>query len=191
MTLIKQFFDLSFPEKIWVLRHLFKAPKAFKISKTVESVVEKMQYDSMLDSRFDGGKLDAFHHCYWMALLTQKIGSARAISLGRAHEKANRRKSTKKIKEDGSLPDAIATEMDKRNNSRGVSLGRHHSNLTDNELINKVKEIVTAGELWILKIDKNNRFIDWKDEIIDINLYQNKWYNPKCIVPSNYNSFNY
>ena len=94
------FLHLSCPEKWWVVTHPFVANKARKITTGVIRISEEMKKDSLLDGDADGGQVDAFRHAYWMASLSQKIYWKKAIALGKAHEKGDYRKFSKRKVDD-------------------------------------------------------------------------------------------
>ncbi len=64
-----KFKKLSDPEKYWVVTHPFIAKRTLGISILAVTVSEKIQKENILDQEINGGKLDAFRHAYWMALL--------------------------------------------------------------------------------------------------------------------------
>src|SRR5579872_2980015 len=85
-----KFRKLSKPEKHWVILHPFVAKKAWRITKNVLLTVDSVKGMEELDNDINGGKLDAFKHSYWMAMLTVSIGAKKSNKLGIAHEKGNK-----------------------------------------------------------------------------------------------------
>lgn len=186
-SMLKQFLNLHIPEQWWVICHPFIAVKTWKITKNVEQIAKEMEKSSELDSDGNGGQVDAFRHCLWMASLCQKIRWKKAYRLGVAHEKGNRIDYKRGNNEDGSLPDAISSEMDLRNNEVGIKIGKKYKKASREELIEIVKQAVLNGELWIIKKTEKGEFLDWDGNIIPKEEYIGKWNNRKCIVPSNFN----
>ncbi|MBK7181849.1 MAG: hypothetical protein IPH89_02375 [Bacteroidetes bacterium] len=82
-----KFSKLSRPEKIWVLAHPFVAKKAMLASRQALVVTDSIAKLGIIGNDNNGGKLDAFKHAYWMVYLSFKIGSRRALKLGKAYEK--------------------------------------------------------------------------------------------------------
>ena len=83
------FKKLSCAEKTWVVFHVFKAKKAFEVSKEAQRVADSVAKTPLLDGDKNGGQVDAFRHAYWMARLHQEIGKNAALKLSKAHEKSN------------------------------------------------------------------------------------------------------
>lgn len=182
----EKFIERPFPEKIWVLRHPFKAKRAWEIALQARSMAEKMATDTDLDGDTNGGQVDAFRHAFWMVLLTREFGSKTALSLGKAHEKSNKIYYKQSKNEDGTLPDRVSCDMDLKNNETGTRIARKYPKATETEIIKIIKKAIVDGELWIIKKDANGRFLDWEGKLIEKEEYKGKWYNPKCLVPSDY-----
>ncbi|MDZ7613246.1 MAG: hypothetical protein U5K51_05695 [Flavobacteriaceae bacterium] len=132
------FFELSGPEKYWVITHFIKAKKAFKITEEVLRKTDSVGKTDLLDADMNGGQLDAFKHSYWIAHLTTGIGKKAALRLGEAHEKGNYRDFKNSKKEDGTVPDKMASEMDLQNNMAGARLASSALFETDQELIQAI-----------------------------------------------------
>jgi len=176
--------SLPCAEKRWVIFHPFIAQNVYKISEKAIFETKLLLNDTSLDGDFNGGQLDAFRHAYWMALVTQQYGVRKALSLGKAHEKGNYQYFKKNKHEDGSLPDYESSQMDYLNNDVGIEIGKMYPNLSADSLkhfiIGKIKE----GKLYVLKKDKNGRFITCDNqEICDSCKI---WIKNKCLLPSNY-----
>ncbi len=186
MKIIREFLNLTPPEQWWILLHPIAAFRARSVTQKVVEIALEMVNDKHLDGNHAGGQVDAFRHCYWMACLTQKIGTKKARTFGVAHEAGNKYQYKKQQKEDGIIPDYIAGLMDLKNNEIGILFGSKNLNTPDNELIDIIKKAVIDGELWKIKTDISGNFLDWKNTVIPIEKWQHKWNNPKCLVPSNY-----
>jgi hypothetical protein len=175
---------LSSPEKCWVVFHPFKAKKAFNITK-----IALVKTDSLLKENvftdLNGGKLDAFKHSFWMASLSQTIGSRASLKLGKAHEKGNYKTFKKNQLEDGFLPDQKSSEMDLYNNTVGARLGTENKSFTPKELVDIVVSEIQNGTMKVLKKDSLGNFITCDGEIIIKDSLQGKWENNKCLVFSN------
>ncbi|MEN8125299.1 MAG: hypothetical protein ABFR32_09215 [Bacteroidota bacterium] len=184
-TTVKSFFELSSPEKCWVIFHPFKANKAFKISKETLRITDSVIKVKVLDTDINGGLADAFKHSFWMAGLSRQIGDKAALKLGKAHEKGNYRTFKKNNKEDGFVPDKPSSDMDLYNNQIGAQLSIKNSNASKNELITIVINEIKTGKMKILKKDSLGNFLTCEGKIIPIDSLKGKWENNKCLVFSN------
>ncbi len=182
---IKKFTKLSTPEKKWVLIHPFSAKKALKATNIALKITLKVKKDTILDKDANGGQVDAFRHAYWMALVTQKIGKKKALKLGVAHEKGNYLQFKKNKKEDGSVPDAKACEMDLFNNSVGCNIGVENANADTNLLQSIIINEIKKGNLIILSKNKQGKYLDSLGCVIPDSLLKAKWITPKHLVKSN------
>lgn len=178
------FSKLSGPEKCWVFWHPFKAKKAFDISLEVLSVTDSLDSVGTLGHDINGGKLDAFKHSYWMAVMSRRIGIKPALKLGKAHEKGNYETFKKEQLEDGFLPDKPSSDMDLFNNKIGVEIAQRNTHLTAIELIQVVVEAIEKGDLRILR-KTDAAFLTCDGRIIPADELIGKWENDKCLVPSN------
>lgn len=185
-SLSAQFFKLSCAEKTWVVTHPFKAKKAFSITQEAREETKIILQENLLDSFPHGGRLDAFRHTYWMARLTQCIGSRAARSLGTAHEKGNYRSFRKGRTEDGALQDQTAVEMDLFNNEQGIQLGIINSQSSCDSLRTIIVTAIHNGQLKILKRSESGQLTNCEGDIISISKRSKKdWKLPYCLVPSN------
>lgn len=181
----QEFKKLSSPKKKWVLLHPFKAKQALIVSREALRVSDSIRVSPLLDGDYSGGKVDAFRHAFWMALLQQEIGKNAARSLGRAHEKENYQTFKKQQLEDGVVPDEISSEMDLFNNEIGLSLSEENGKLPKNGLIYRVINAIHQGNLKIIKKDPKGNFLTCDDKVISKKELQGKWENNKCLIPSN------
>lgn len=180
----KQFKKLSSPEKCWVIFHPFKAKRAFLVSKKAQQISDSIQNTNLLDKDGNGGQVDAFRHAFWMASLAKKIGKRSAKSLGKAHEKGNYKQSKKQQLEEGTLPDAIASEMDLFNNLVGIEIYQQNKKVPEKIVIDCVIEKIKNAELKIIKKDSLGNFLRCDGTKISAIELLGKWENEKCLIPS-------
>ena len=194
---ITSFKKLYVPEKRWVITHPFVAKKVFRITRFAIAASDSIAATSILDGDATGGRVDAFRHCYWMALLANEIAPRKALKLGKAHEKSNYIQFKKGRKEDGILPDSVSSVMDLYNNKEGVEMGKKSRQKTiDNKqnaagkkqeyLKQLVIEKIKAGELMVIRKDTNGNYINCNGNIIDMQAWKGKWGIPNCLVKSNH-----
>lgn len=174
---------ISRPEKWWAATHPFIARKTFLISKEASKTASEMEKEKILDGDGNGGRIDAFRHAYWMALLSQKIKIKKALKLGMAHEKGNYLQFKKHQLEEGTLPDSMSSVMDLWNNKVGAELGYLNRELNKNDLKEKIMKAITIGEMCILKKDSMGNYLQCNLEVIDLNQYR-QWNIPKCLIGS-------
>ena len=183
---LKQSFSkVSKPEKTWAFFHVFKAKKAFLITKRVEKTIDSMKNEGVIGKDINGGHLDAFKHSFWMVQLTQGIGKRAAYRLGKAHEKGNYQTFKKHQLEDGVLPDKPSSEMDLFNNKVGINIGSKYKNTSKKELITYLLDSLRLGKLRILSKDNQGNFLDCQKKAIPLDSLLHKWNTKKCLVPSN------
>uniref|UniRef100_UPI00404754B3 DUF6973 domain-containing protein n=1 Tax=Polaribacter sp. TaxID=1920175 RepID=UPI00404754B3 len=181
----QRFKQLLPAQKTWVILHPFKAKKAYKISLEATNVSDSIAKTHLLDGDVTGGQVDAFRHAYWMARLNQEIGKSAARSLGKAHEKDNYRQFKDQLLEDGVFPDKISSEMDLINNNVGLNYTKKRKPYPKDGLIYRIVNEILAGELRILKKDKEGNYMSCTGKILDSEELKNNWTNNKCLVPSN------
>ena len=174
---------ISTPEKWWAVTHIFKAKKAFLLSKEVRIITQQILQDSILRGTGNGQQIDAFRHTYWMAILTQNIGAKRAYRLGKAHEKGNYRFYKKNRKEDGVIPDFISCKMDLFNNNIGIRIGNYYRGKV---LKQTVIDAVINGKCKTILVDSNGNYLDAQNTIIPKEELLGSWCNKKVLVNSNY-----
>lgn len=179
-----RFSRLSGPEKCWVIWHPFKAKTALNISLDAIRKTDSLDRDGIIGHDRNGGKLDAFKHSYWMAVMSRQIGEKSALKLGKAHEKGNYKTFKKGKLEDGFLPDKPSSDMDLFNNEMGVEISSKNSNLTERELISVLIKAIENGDLRILK-KTNTVFLTCQGQVIAEKDLKGKWDNDKCLIPSN------
>jgi len=182
---INSFFDLSSPERWWVVIHPFKAKKAFNISKEVLKTTDSISKLGVIGKDINGGQLDAFKHSFWLVKMSNIIGQNSALKLGKAHEKGNHQAFKKHRLEDGTLPDKISSEMDLFNNKVGVHIFVQNKNLNEKELIGLLLSEIQNGKMKIIKKDAFNNFLTCDGVIIPKDSLMGKWENKKCLIPSN------
>ena len=183
----KSFWQLSCPEKWWVVTHPFVANKARKITADVIRICEEMKKDSLLDGDAAGGQVDAFRHAYWMAALSQKICWRKAIALGTAHEKGNYRKFNRgKVDDELNIPDSISSVMDLYNNDIGASIGCQNNYLDTGSLKKLIRSNIIQGKMKIISKSNEGKFLDCDWNVLDKKLYLYVWNIPKCLVASDF-----
>jgi len=181
----KKFRQLPCPEKCWVMKHPFIAKKAWKLTQQSLHITDSILSCGIIGKDANGGKVDAFRHAYWMAMLAQKFGKHRALSLGKAHEKSDYRDYKKHRKEDGTFPDKISSDMDLWNNKLGADLGASCREIENKIIQEMIINAINDGMLKIIKKNKSGRFLDANGNIIDPKELKGKWKNNKCLVNSN------
>lgn len=178
------YFDLSRPEKYWVITHFLKAKKAFEITGEVLKTTDSVGKTGLLDLDMNGGQLDAFKHGFWMARLTGGIGKKAALKLGDAHEKGNYKDFKKRRKEEGMVPDQMASEMDLYNNRIGAELADDSSSETTGGLVIVIAQAIKSGRLKVLKKDSGGNFLDCQGNVLSEEELSGKWVTAKCLVDS-------
>ncbi|MCX6232254.1 MAG: hypothetical protein NTZ33_12005 [Bacteroidetes bacterium] len=181
----KQFKKLSCPEKCWVIKHVFIAKKAWKITQFVRLQTDSVQKSNLLDGDANGGQVDAFRHAYWMAMLSQKISWRKAYSLGKAHEKGNYLDYKKHRLEEGTLPDKISSDMDLWNNDIGIQIGTSNKNISEDSLKVLVIKNILEGKMKMIKKNKQGEFLDNYNNIISKDSIKCKWENKKVLINTN------
>ncbi|GAB4318042.1 MAG: hypothetical protein Kow00127_09970 [Bacteroidales bacterium] len=161
--------------------HPFAAPKALRITKEVPEMVS--QYSAAMCNHPDG-QTDALTHGVWMALLTRQIGERKAVSLGQAHERQNRRTARRNYKRNRpSHHDAAAMEMDLFNNRQGAETARTVS-APDSLLPGIIAEEVLNGKFRVVRHDAAGNFLDESGNIIGFEDWGYLWKNSRVLVTS-------
>ncbi|NQY09795.1 MAG: hypothetical protein HRT71_09820 [Flavobacteriales bacterium] len=173
---------LSRPEKWWVIAHPFVAKKAGIIAIKVKKSAKKVEEEGKLGSDYLGGRMDAFRHSYWMAMLAQDINPEKVKKLGEAHEKGNYLDFKKRRHEDGAVPDSMATVMDLWNNDVGIRIGTENKKLSREKLIAVVVAAIFEGEMKMMKKNDEKTYLDQDGNEIDLKDFDRQWRNPKCLV---------
>ena len=169
-------------EKIWVITHPFIAGKAYRISKKVLVVMDSLKKANYFEGNtLSGSKCDAVRHAYWMATLTNQIGKRRALKLGKAHEKKNRKDFDKGVLEERFMPDQAAMNMDLKNNEKGAEIALKF----ENQLLEKVLTALRNGELWWIKQNEKGEFLDVNSSVIPLIEWSGKWNNQRILIPTN------
>ncbi|NWJ50632.1 MAG: hypothetical protein HXX14_07195 [Bacteroidetes bacterium] len=185
-SLFRSFLSVSSAEKGWVVKHPFIAKKAWAITERVRFVTDSLKQLAVPDQDASGGKLDAFRHSFWMASLTQKIGSGRALSLGRAHERGNYRDFKRKRFEEGDIPDKAAGEMDLYNNGIGSAIGTELKESNEKNIIETVLLSIHAGKMKVILKDIEGRSCDSLMQPIPVSLMKGRWNTPRVLVASDF-----
>ena len=177
-----KFKKLSNPEKRWAILHPFIVKKAYRISVEAQHITDSIHKAKVLDNYPNGGQVDAFRHGYWMLSLSLELGKRRALSLGKAHEKGNKKDFKKGRLEENQLPDAISIKMDLLNNEVGTSITSTKNPITD------VITLIKNGDFHIIKRDAQGNFIDANGNIIPTENWHSHWINNRCLVKSNWSN---
>jgi len=183
---LKKFFGLSGPEKRWVCAHPFITIKTLRISERAGAITMGQERAPDLDGYSNGGQVDAFRHCFWMASLCLEIKEKKALKLGIAHERGNEKDFKKRQYEEGALPDLIANTMDLWNNQVGAMLIRENPGVSEASLILLAKAGVKSGRCKIIKRDSSGEYLDEAGEIVQHEAWHGKWLNARCLVSSDH-----
>ena len=178
------FFKLTWPVKIWVLTHPFSACKALAISREAVEMTDKKKNDNRLDSLYNGGKLDAFRHAYWMALLARQFNCNRAYKLGNAHERGNILDFKKAALEEGQPVDSVSIAMDLYNNCVGVQAGFNNPEVSNEVLAEIIISQIIEGQMLIINRNEIGQFLNCDGQIIEETAWKGKWNNERCLVNS-------
>ncbi len=185
-TKFAQWQQLSGPMQRWTILHPFAAQKALPISKRALVITDSMRIVGSIGHDANGGKLDAFRHGIWMALLVQEILPYKAASLGRAYERGNHRDFRQGKLEDGAQQDAIASKMDLWNNKAGRRIGLACKGLNDAETAREILCGLHRLEFLIVKKDRADNCLDETGAVIPVEAWQGKWRNARCLWPSDF-----
>ncbi len=181
------FRKLSRPEKFWVFAHPFVAKKALRMTRIAIATADSISRTTILDGDPAGGQVDAFRHCYWMALLITKMNPKKALKLGKAHEKGNYLEFKAGKLEQGILPDSVSSAMDIYNNEIGAGIGKFwFSTVSPLEIQLHVIAKIKNGDLLVIKKNKSGNYLNCEGEIINMEKWKGKWGIAKCLVKSNY-----
>jgi hypothetical protein len=179
------FSQLGFAEKWWVATHPSAAVKAKKLTKKVMQLTDSIAKADSFPNLKSGGEKDAFRHALWLAVLSKEIGTKKALKLGKAHEKTNRKDFKKGRKEEGAVPDSAAERMDLFNNEMGAIIA--DSCVGGNAmpaLVQCVKSKLYQGKLRIIKMNEQGTSLDAENRPIPREEWEGKWANDRMLVPS-------
>lgn len=179
------FFNLSGPEKAWAIKHPFLIIPAKKATLEARKKSRELLTDPRLDGNPDGGKVDAFRHAYWMALLLKKMKSKKALQLGNAHEKKNYKNFLKKkADEENVVQDSVATSMDLYNNSVGISIGQEHKHLNNDSLAELIISFIREGKMKIIARSSDGSYLDCEGKKLQPADFGSSWKNKRCLIDS-------
>lgn len=181
------FSQLGVAEKWWAITHPSAAVKAKKLTEKVMQLTDSIAKADSFPNLKSGGEKDAFRHALWLAVLSKEIGAKKALKLGKAHEKTNRKDFIKGRKEEGALPDSVAERMDLFNNEMGVIIADScvGGNVLSN-LVHCVKSKLYQGRLRIIKMNEEGTSLDAENRPIPRKEWEGKWINDRTLVPSDY-----
>ena len=177
--------NISKYEIRWAVLHPIASLKIKKHLPEAMSFYKEIKSSKQLDTLESGGKLDAFRHTFTMAYLSRFVKVKKLRKLGKAHEKGNKLNFFKSYQEFGERADSLACEMDLRNNELGFLIGESQKNIKIYELKELVLTQIKQGNAWYLKKNSKNEYISCNNEPINLNLYNQIWFVPKCLVKSN------
>ncbi len=186
LPLVSQFLQLKFPEKLWALKHLQKAKIIYYISLEARKTTDSLAKVYFLDGDTDGGQLDAFRHGFWMAMLTRYMSPEDCKTLGIALEKSNNIDFKRRQKDERSLPDKAASDMDLWNNEIGIKIGLRFPDIPMDSLHKIICRYIINGEMKVVKKNSNGASIDQNNRLIPIKSLQHTWDTPRLLVPSNF-----
>jgi hypothetical protein len=120
-----------------------------------------------------------------MAYLMGYVNENKLRKLGIAHEKGNYHQFTKHQLEFSERPDSLACIMDLRNNEVGFELKKVLTCFKPDSLAKVVIEQIHQGKAWYLKRNGQKNYVSCENEAINLSLYTNNWFIPKCLIPTN------
>ena len=181
----RSFWKLSRPEKGWVVSHPFKAKRAYMATMHARQITDSLFRLQIPDTFRHGGRIDAFRHSYWMAILTHCIGERASRKLGQCHENGNRILYRRGRSEDGFLQDATACEMDLHNNEVGIQLALHHTGSSRGAMASICLDAIQTGQMKILSINSVGEYCDCLgNPVVMMRRGMDKWKLPICLIPS-------
>jgi hypothetical protein len=183
----KTFRLLSKYEKRWAVFHPFAALKIKKHQSEMYAVYKEVKMQRLLDTFENGGKLDAFRHCFGMAYFSKFTKVKKLRKLGIAHEKANHWQFLHgKPDEAGEMPDSLSSVMDLRNNEVGFSLRPEIKNLSASEIKLRIIELIQKGQTWIIRRNQQGAYVTCDGEVIPPEKIKGTWNIPKCLIRSDH-----
>lgn len=172
-------------EVLWAFKYPISACKIKKQWPMVMRHYELVKQSKVLDTLENGGKMDAFRHVYVMAYLINYVKEEKLRKLGIAHEKGNYHQFIKHQLEFSERPDSLACIMDLRNNEVGFDLKKALTCFKPDSLANIVIKQIHLGKAWYLKRNEQKNYVSCENETINLSLYTNNWFIPKCLIPTN------
>jgi hypothetical protein len=176
------FMQLGVAQKKWVLAHPFKAKIAYQVTQQALVKLDSLGATNYFEGNIkSGSKADAVRHAYWMVLLSKKIGKRRALKLGKAYERKNKRDFKKGSVVGTYLPDLVGMQMDLKNNAVGVNI---ENRVSSNELLAVVLSFLEQGKLVYIKQNEKGEFLDKNGQIILLEDWSGKWKNDRVVIPT-------
>jgi hypothetical protein len=176
------FMQLGVAQKKWVLAHPFKAKIAYQVTQQALVKLDSLGATNYFEGNIkSGSKADAVRHAYWMVLLSKKIGKRRALKLGKAYERKNKRDFKKGSVVGTYLPDLVGMQMDLKNNAVGVNI---ENRVSSNELLAVVLSFLEQGKLVYIKQNEKGEFLDKNGQIILYEDWSGKWKNDRVVIPT-------
>jgi hypothetical protein len=176
------FMQLGVAQKKWVLAHPFKAKIAYQVTQQALVKLDSLGATNYFEGNIkSGSKADAVRHAYWMVLLSKEIGKRRALKLGKAYERKNKRDFKKGSVVGTYLPDLVGMQMDLKNNAVGVNI---ENRVSSNELLAVVLSFLEQGKLFYIKQNEKGEFLDKNGQIILHEDWSGKWKNDRVVIPT-------
>ncbi|MFO8054320.1 MAG: hypothetical protein R6U19_04050 [Bacteroidales bacterium] len=184
-NMYRDFFKVSYHERVWAVTHPFLAVKSYHITKQTLNLVDSLQKKTFADSMNCDGLKDAVRHTLWMALLSSEIRPKAACRLGCAHELANY-KSHKTVfsSKDNCYHDSVATAMDIHNNKLGLRIGIYLRDSSDHSIITAVLDSLAAGRGVVILKNEEGRFLDNQHQIIPKDSLRGRWSTRRVLIPT-------
>jgi hypothetical protein len=172
-------------EVLWAFKYPIAACKIKKQWPIIMRHYELVKQSKVLDTLENGGRMDAFRHVYFMAYLINYVKEEKLRKLGIAHEKGNYHQFIRHQLEFSERPDSLACVMDLRNNEVGFELKKALTCFKPDSLAKLVIEHMKQGKAWYLKRNEQKNYVSCENEAINLSLYTNNWFIPKCLIPTN------
>jgi hypothetical protein len=90
------------------------------------------------------------------------------------------------MKEFGERPDSLSSVMDLKNNELGFELGVKNKKVDLITLRQLVKQEINKGNALIMKRNNAGAYVTCEGNLLDLKNYEEQWYVPKCLVPSDF-----
>ncbi|MEM0996058.1 MAG: hypothetical protein AAGN35_03215 [Bacteroidota bacterium] len=180
----KRFWQLSGPERGWVIGHLWVAGKADRIARRALVLTDSVATAQGFAGSGNGDLQDAFRHGIWMAQLGQEIGLKKARKLGLAREKGQYQRWKRGKLGRNSGVDSTARAMDLWNNEKAFAIADRLPRANEAALTMAVLRDLEAGLFRVILRDAAGYYRDAGGSRILLNRLIDVWETPRCLVPS-------